>query len=302
MSSFKLMSITRTEIQIEALSNTTYTEIAALLYGQSGLDLRTGKKELVSSRLAKLLKQKKCPSFEHYLKILKADGTGESLAAMIDALTTNHTAFLRERQHFDFLAERAPHLFASRKKLEVWSAASATGEEVYTLLMVLIEALKLPFPSAQTESWLRVLGTDISTTALENAKAGIYPEEKLGPLPIEWKKKYFLKGKGIAEGKVRIKPELCKMAKFSQVNLIKELFSVKLYPVIFCRNVMIYFDKATQRQVVKSLVKCLEPEGFFMTGHAESIAGLHSGLTYVAPALYQNRGRSIPINPRTGAH
>ncbi len=295
------------EIQIEALSDKTYKEIAQLTYGQCGVDLRTGKKELVSSRLTRVLKQSDCSSFEHYLDILKSDKTGRSLTAMIDALTTNHTSFLREQQHFDFLAAQAPKLFSSRKKLEIWSAASATGEEVYTLLMVLIEALKLPFPSAQTESWLTLWGTDISTNALEKAKVGIYPEVKLDPLPIEWKRKYFLKGKGIAEGTVRIRPELCRMAKFSQLNLIEVLPSEKLYPVIFCRNVMIYFDKTTQQQVVKSLVNCLEPEGFLMTGHAESITGFHAGLTYVEPALYQYRGlcqtkRSNKIDQTTGAH
>ena len=293
-------------MSLTSLSDTTYQEIAELTYDQCGVDLRTGKKELVRSRLARVLKQSDCSSFEHYLKILQADTTGRSLTAMIDALTTNHTSFLRERQHFDFLAAQAPTLFSSRKNLEIWSAASATGEEVYTLLMVLIEALKLPFPSVKTEDWLTLLGTDISTTVLEKAKAGIYPEEKLDPLPSEWKRKYFLKGKGIAEGTVKIRPELCRMAKFSQLNLIDALPSEKLYPVIFCRNVMIYFDKSTRQKVVKSLVSCLEPEGFFMTGHAESIAGLDVGLTHVAPALYQNRSlgqikRSTKIDQTKGA-
>ena len=301
-----LTSTARVEIQGGALSDTIYQEIAELTYGQCGVDLRIGKKELVSSRLARVLKQSDCSSFEQYLKILKADTTGRFLTAMIDALTTNHTSFLRERQHFDFLAAQAPRLFSSRKNLEIWSAASATGEEVYTLLMVLIEALKLPFPSAKTEGWLTLLGTDISTTVLEKAKAGIYQEEKLDPLPSEWKRKYFLKGKGIAEGTVRIRPELCRMAKFSQLNLIEALPSEKLYPVIFCRNVMIYFDKSTRQKVVQSLVSCLEPKGFFMTGHAESISGLDVGLTHVAPALYQNRGlgqikRSTKIDQTKGA-
>lgn len=280
------------------ISEPLYAEIAELTYKQCGVDLRIGKRELVSARLAKKAQEMECDSLECYYRTVKSDHSGKMLIAMLDALTTNHTAFLRERQHFDYLAQRASSLFMGRQSLRIWSAAAATGEEVYTLLMVLIEALQLPFPSAHTESCLKVVGTDISTKALEVADAGIYCAEKMDPLPLNWQKKYFLRGKASATGMFRVRPELRRMACFSRLNLIEPIPSHQLYPVIFCRNAMIYFDQETKRRVVKSLISCLEPKGLLMIGHAESLTGVSNELTYLHPALYQNREQlsTVPLN------
>ena len=278
-----------------------YREIAILAYEGFGLDLRQGKRELVSSRLSRKVKETSCGSYQEYFDLVKADKTGQYFLSMIDALTTNHTSFLREKTHFDFLAKHAQALLANRDQLCVWSAASATGEEVYTILMVLIEALQLPFPNFQAEARVQVKGTDISMKALNWAKAGIYSQDKLLPLPTDWRAKYFLKGRGRAEGMAQVKPQLKKMAAFEPFNLIEPRSMEMKYPVIFCRNVMIYFDKTTQERVTANLIDSLEPCGFLMIGHAESISGMTDSLTRVAPALYQKKGdaKSLSQSPRT---
>ena len=267
-----------------------YREIANLAYARFGLDLRHGKRELVSSRLSRKVKETNCGSYQEYFDLVKADETGQYFFSMIDALTTNHTAFLRERAHFDFLAKQAQALLANRDKLCVWSAASATGEEVYTILMVLIEALHLPFPDVQTGGRVQVKGTDISRKALTSAKAGIYTQDKLLPLPNDWKSKYFLRGRGRAEGMAQVKPQLKQMATFEVFNLVSPNSGANKYPVIFCRNVMIYFDKENQERVIASLVDSLEPGGFLIIGHAENISGMTDSLTRIAPAVYQKTG------------
>ena len=266
-----------------------YKEIANLTYERFGLDLRQGKRELVSSRLLRKVKEARCESYQEYFDFIQADVTGQSFLSMIDALTTNHTAFLREKSHFDFLSKHAPALFANRNQLRIWSAASATGEEVYTLLMVLIEALNLPFPNARLESKLTVRGTDISMKALNSAKAGVYSQDKLIPLPSDWRAKYFLNGRGRAQGMVQVKPQLREMAQFESFNLIRPGSAEEKYPVIFCRNVMIYFDRATQERVTATLARSLEPGGFLMIGHAENICGMEDSLLRIAPALYQKK-------------
>lgn len=266
-----------------------YREIASLAYEKFGLDLRRGKRELVSARLSRKVKESRSASYQEYFDLVKADATGQSFLYMIDALTTNHTSFLREKTHFDFLSKHAPAIFADRDRICVWSAASATGEEVYTILMILIEALHLPFPNPQTLSRLKVRGTDISIKALNEAKAAIYPQDKLAPLPEDWKTKYFLKGRGKAEGMAQVKPQLKQMAEFESFNLIKPSSPTMKYPIIFCRNVMIYFDKSTQERVTATLVDNLEAGGFLMIGHAENISGMDDSLTRIAPALYQKK-------------
>ena len=273
-----------------------YKEIANLTYERFGLDLRHGKRELVSSRLLRKVREARCESYQEYFDLVQADAKGQSFLLMIESLTTNHTAFLREKSHFDFLAKHAPALFANRDQLRIWSAASATGEEVYTILMVLIEALNLPFPNARLESRLTVRGTDISMKALNSAKTGIYSEDKVTPLPGEWRAKYFLKGRGRAHGMVQVKPQLREMAQFESFNLIRPGSVEMKYPVIFCRNVMIYFDKATQERVTATLASSLEPGGFLVIGHAENISGMEDSLLRIAPALYQKKADSSREN------
>jgi chemotaxis protein methyltransferase CheR len=280
------------------LSDQLYQEIADLVYARSGLDLRKGKKELISSRLSKRVKDTADDSFQTYFNSVKADGTGASLLSLIDALTTNHTAFLRERSHFDFLSKQAPKLFANRDRVHIWCAASATGEEVYTILMVLLEALQLDFPSMRSGPSIKVLGTDISSTALSACATGVYSLQKLDPVPDSWKSKYFLKGTGRFEGMAQVKPQLRKMAAFSPFNLVEPQKHGEAFPVIFCRNVMIYFDKPTQEKVVSMLVDNLESEGHLMIGHAENLTGMDQTLSRLAPALYQKRVMTSSVHAK----
>ena len=271
-----------------------YKKIAAIAYAQFGVDLRSGRLELVRSRLAKLLRLQGFSNFSEYLEAVAADKCGKSLIEMMDALTTNHTSFYREKEHFAFLVEKILPQLAARPKISIWSAAAATGEEIYTILIVLIEALKLPFPSPCTEDRIEVRGTDISTRALETARSGVYSDERTDQLPISWRK-YFKKGTAAQAGKVMVRPELRRMAKFERWNLMETPNYNQKYPIIFCRNVLIYFDQPTQEKVVARLQCCLEPNGYLFIGHSETLNGVPNGLKYVGPSIYQLVGAACGV-------
>jgi chemotaxis protein methyltransferase CheR len=171
---------------------------------------------------------------------------------------------------------------SSRPQIEIWCAAAATGEEPYTLAITMLETL-----GAQAAPRCRVLATDISNRALAKARQGIYPAERLKGVPQKWFSKYWLKGQGDHAGDCKVKPEVGKLVEFRHLNLIEAFEHPRAYPVIFCRNVMIYFNKATQARVVKRLTKFLEPGGYLFVGHSESLTGFEHGLEFAGPALYR---------------
>jgi chemotaxis protein methyltransferase CheR len=261
-----------------ALAPHEFDQIRQLAYRSFGLDLKSGKEELVCARLRKLVRDGGFQSFDGYYRSVLADTTGESLAAMIDALATNHTSFLREPDHFDFLRRDVLPALASRRSVEAWSAACSTGEEVWTLAIVLSDALG-------GRSHL-VTGTDISKRALAFAERAIYPRERCQGLPAEWLARHF-----VAQGRPpeawRISPTLRSSANFRRVNLVESYPWRQQYPVIFCRNVMIYFDQPTQERVIAQLSDCLEPGGYLFVGHAESLSRVSHKLEYVRPAVYR---------------
>ena len=247
-----------------------------------GLDLKPGKEELVAARLRRLVHSAGFRTFFEYYRHVTRDSTGEALADMIDALATNHTSFLRESDHFDFLRGEVAALLAPRREIEVWCAACATGEEVWTLAFVLNDL----FPSHR----IQITGSDISNKALRFAQAAIYPAERCGPLPPEWLAQYFVDDPA-APGMRRVHPRIRAQANFRRINLIEPFPCGRLYPVIFCRNVMIYFDSLTQAAVVNHLANCLEPGGYLFVGHAESLARIAHRLEYVRPAVYRKPHR-----------
>lgn len=257
-----------------------FDDIRRLARSAFGLDLKPGKEELVSARLRRLVRDGGFGSFHEYCRGVAEDRTGASLAAMIDALATNHTSFLREPEHFDFLRRELAPALAHRPLVEVWSAACATGEEVWTLACVLDEALG----SRPT----RIIGTDISTRALRAASDAVYSADRCGDLPEAWRGRYFA-----AEGRPsawRVVPRIRQRARFARLNLTVPYARAVAFPVIFCRNVMIYFDRETQDKVVKQLAACLEPGGYLFVGHAESLVRNAHGLEYVRPAVYRKSG------------
>jgi chemotaxis protein methyltransferase CheR len=201
---------------------------------------------------------------------------------MIDALATNHTAFLREPDHFTFLREQVLPPFSNRASLEIWSAACSTGEEVWTLAMVLNEAM----PSRR----ISITATDISNKALDSAQAGEYPLDRCQGIPAAWLSRYFVPGSGPAKT-YRVAPRIRAQAGFRRINLVEPFSWPHPFPVIFCRNVMIYFDRQTQEQLVGRLAASLEPGGYLFVGHAESLTRISHSLDYVRPAVYRKPGK-----------
>jgi chemotaxis protein methyltransferase CheR len=270
-----------------ALPGPVFDRICKLVHDRAGIELHDGKEALVASRLGKKVRQAGCASYEEYLKGVEGDRTGESLIALIDALTTNYTSFLRESSHFDFLKKILPAI-ESRASIEIWCAAAATGEEPYTLAITMLEALGMG-----AQSRCRVVATDISTQALTAARRGVYPAERLKDIPQAWFSKYWLKGEGEYAGMCKVKPEVARMVEFRRLNLIEQFTHRGMYPVVFCRNVMIYFSKATQERVVARMASFLEPGGYLFVGHSESLTGIAHSLEAVGPAVYRK--------PRAGA-
>jgi len=259
-----------------------FARIRQLAYDTFGLDLRAGKETLVSARLGKQIRNSGCRSFDEYYRHVVADSTGESLVNLIDALTTNHTSFFRESAHFDFVRKTCLPEWKNRPSIGVWSAACSSGEEPYSIAMCLLEELGQVAPGR-----VRILATDISTRVLAAAERGIYPAERFAGLSATQLRSYWLRGEGDWAGRYRAKKEMRALIEFRRLNLLDPVSQIGRFALIFCRNVMIYFDRPTQQRVVEHLTDCLEPGGYLLTGHAESLTGIEHGLRYVQPAVYR---------------
>jgi chemotaxis protein methyltransferase CheR len=266
---------------VRPLGQREFDQIRELAYRTFGLDLKPGKEELVSARLQRLLRSGGFRSYQDYHRHVLGDSTGESLMALIDALATNHTSFLREADHFDFLRATVLPALANRGSMDIWSAACSTGEEIWTLACILRDVL----PASR----IRLVGTDISRKALAQAERAVYPPERLTGLSPAWIKGYFVP-EGSPPKSYRVKPDIRSLAVFERKNLIEPITWSKQFPVIFCRNVMIYFDRATQQRVISNLARSLEPGGYLFVGHAESFTGIDHRLEYVRPAIYRQPG------------
>jgi chemotaxis protein methyltransferase CheR len=260
-----------------------FEQIRQLAHRTFGLDLKSGKEELVSARLRKLVRSGGFGSFHDYYRSIVQDRTGKSLLAMIDALATNHTSFLREPDHFQFLRDQVVPGLGARDPIEIWSAACSTGEEVWTLAMVLAEAL----PNRR----IRISASDISNKALGFAQRAVYPVERCHGVSAAWLSRYFA-----AEGRppvsYQVAPALRAQVEFRRVNLVESYCWPHAFPVIFCRNVMIYFDRETQERVIAGLTQHLEPGGYLFVGHAESLTRVSHSLEYVKPAVYRKPGKT----------
>jgi chemotaxis protein methyltransferase CheR len=262
-----------------ALQEREFEQFRKLAYEKFGLNLTGAKQDLVATRLGKKLRELKLPSFRAYYDLVVSDKTGESLVAMIDALSTNHTLFLREAAHFDYLRQVLLPALRKRSRIEVWSAPCSTGEEPYSIAMVLFDELGIP-----PRPPVLIRAVDISTKALTTARAGVYPAGRLAGLSPQQIKRYF---RETEPGRFSIVPELRRVVEFERANLIEPLTDTRLYPLIFCRNMMIYFDKVTQEKVVQQLARRLEPGGHLFIGHSESLMGAHHPLEYIKPAIYR---------------
>ena len=267
-----------------------FDQIRQMVYEFCGVDLH-GKQMLVGTRLAKKVQQLGFPSFEAYCTEVKRNPSGELFTSMIDTLTTNHTSFFREEAHFTFLRDVILPGLSSTAKLSIWSSACSTGEEPYTIAFSLIDAL-----GDEAFSRVSILATDISTRVLEQAQRGIYPssnlQQQLSPTVL---RRCLLRGVGQYENHCMVKPEVRAMVNFGQFNLLDDCSSVGPFEVIFCRNVMIYFDRPTQQNVVNKLAARLAPGGYLLIGHSESLNGIEHPLLYVRPATYRKSGSARAV-------
>jgi chemotaxis protein methyltransferase CheR len=256
----------------------------------AGLDLRGGKEQLVETRLSRILREASLTSFDDYCDAVATDATGHSLARMIEALTTNHTSFLREPAHFDFLRTRV--LPERREGLSVWSAGCSTGEEPYTIASAL---LAHSWGANQNRS-IRVVATDISQRCLAWARAGRYSADRVRALPHAWVSSYFEPGAGEWGGWFQVRPEVRAVLDIRRHNLLDRPPPAFHFDVIFCRNVMIYMGRSAQERIATALAACLKPGGYLFVGHAESLRSISHGLAYVQPSIYQKA--SSPIATR----
>ena len=267
-----------------SLTQKEFATVSALAREQFGVELGEGKEQLVAARLGKLMRHLGFSNFRAYYDHVQSDRTGEALGQLIDALTTNHTSFFREQAHFDFLLQRVFPQWDDPNPMRIWSAASASGEESYTIALIARE-----FFGAQSTRLPRILGSDISRRALETARRGIYPSDRLEGVLSPWLRKHLLRGQGRWNGWYRMHPEILSMIEFRRINLIEPFPNLGRFAVIFCRNVMIYFSRHTQEQLVNRLAACLEPGGYLFVGHSESLTGMQHGLQHVQPAIYRKR-------------
>ena len=262
------------------ITNAEFAQFQKLIYDIAGISMSDQKKVLLVGRLGRRLKHYKLNTYTEYLRLIKSHAHPGEEQIMVDLLTTNETYFFREQAHFDFLTEHILPRHPAGRSFDVWSAASSTGEEIYTIGFVLADKLGLNAP------WT-ITGSDISSRVLETAQRGQYWLDRTRGLPERCLKKYCLKGVRSQEGSFMICPEIKTRTNFMQVNLNKDLPDVGKFHVIFLRNVMIYFDAETKKQVVNRLVKKLHPGGYFIIGHSESITGMCDQLKQIKPTIYQ---------------
>lgn len=271
-----------------AIESSQYEFIRQLVYDRSRINLGPDRKELVCSRLRKRLRALSLDTIEEYCDLLRSSEGNQEVAGLLDVISTNVTDFFREAKHFDFLETTAlPQWLDKRQrpgdKFMVWSAACSSGEEPFTIAVVLAEF----FRKSPGGGW-GILGTDISGRMLEQAEQSVYREERVKVPNKELLPRYFQRGVGAWEGHLRVKSCLRDNVEFRRFNLTQWPYQgVGTFNAIFCRNVMIYFDRATQEQLILHLAQHLAPGGHLFVGHSESLIGVHHGLKTVQPSVYQ---------------
>jgi len=281
------MSENKFEIKKIALSDEEFTKLRDLVYKISGISLSETKRELVISRFSRRLKALRLKSFSDYHNLLISPSGFTEVQNFINSITTNKTDFFREAHHFDFLVSKIIPMLISKKKrvVKIWSAACSTGEEPYTIAMVMakhfVEKYDIP---------VKILATDIDTNVLTVASKGVYDSSIISVLPEEYMKKYFLRGKDDSSGLYKVKENIRKMVTFKQLNFVATEYPITTtFDVIFCRNVIIYFNPETKRRVVNKLYRYLNPGGYIMMGHSETLFDMVDGLVYLKNTVYQKK-------------
>ncbi|MBL6749034.1 MAG: chemotaxis protein CheR [Nevskia sp.] len=262
-----------------------FERVRALIHRRAGIALAPGKQDMVYSRLVRRLRHHGLRSFAEYLDLLERDG-GDEWEAFTNALTTNLTDFFREAHHFDALRGLLGAQPASAR-LQIWSAAASTGEEPYSIAMTAVEHF------GGFHAPVAVLATDIDTQVLDTARRGVYPAERLAKLGDERRRRFFLRGTGPNEGYCRVRDELRRLVEFRPLNLLDARWDLRgPFAAVFCRNVMIYFDKATQRAIVEKILPLLAPGGLFFAGHSESFLHAADLLKSCGRTTYRRAGEA----------
>ena len=276
-------------VEANDLTQKDYDLFRKLIYNESGINLGSEKIQLLRSRLGKLLRGSACESFRSYYDTVVADTTGAELSRLLDAVSTNTTHLFRENVHFEFLKTLITQWTedkawcAKNRELRIWSAGCSSGEEPYSLAMVVHDCLQ-KHPGIKG----RILATDISTQVLGRAMRGQFVPERAQSVPAAYRNRYLQKMKSGSQVVLQAAPDIRKLIKFSRFNLMTPTFPFRLgFHVIFCRNVMIYFDQVTQEGLVNRYAKSLTPGGHLFIGHSESLNGINQPLTYVEPTIYR---------------
>jgi chemotaxis protein methyltransferase CheR len=280
---------TRASRDRSSISSALFRKFQSLIYEESGIWLGDHKHALLTGRLGKRLRLLGLESMQEYFQLVTHPDQQHERAVMIDCITTNQTHFFREPRHFEFLAQqvfprwqRETSTGARAQHLRVWSAGCSTGEEPYSLAMLLLKH----FPPEQ--GWeLEVLATDICTRVLERARSAVYPLEKAEEIPPEFLRAYMLKGRGEQKGVMMVNPNLHRVVRFARVNLHADSYPILgTFDLIFCRNVLIYFDQKSKEKVIAGILRHLSPSGLVVVGHSEHLGSISPHLKTVAPTIY----------------
>lgn len=272
------------------LSEDEFAFICDFVFKQTGIVLNEGKREMVYRRFSRIVRERKLPSFKAYYELLKSNPDQE-MSYFINAITTNLTSFFRENHHFDYLInQELPRLLKTKrqtKHLRIWSCASSTGEEPYSIAISVVEAMNSELPAWDA----KILATDIDTNVLAHGKNGIYDIKRIEGINPDYKGKYFHRGTNDNQNKIKVDNKLKKLLTFKSLNLLHEWPMKRKFDIIFCRNVIIYFNKATQQELFHRYYDILEPGGLLILGHSESLGK--------AQRYFENVGRTIfrkPLN------
>jgi chemotaxis protein methyltransferase CheR len=272
----------------QVISSSDFTRLRRLIYDETGITLSTAKQTMLEGRIRRRLKALAIESYREYCGYLFSEGgREEELVHLIDAVTTNKTDFFREPRHFDFLLSRAvpAHVaeIGNRRPFLVWSAGCSSGEEPYTLAMVLSE-----YGRMHAGFSFRILATDVSTSVLEKAVRGVYSTDAVRPVGQELRTRYLMRGRERDCARVRVVPELRRLIEFRRLNFMDAEYGIEdQFDAVFCRNVIIYFDRPTQQGILGKITRCLRPGGHLFMGHSETLHQLDLPVAPVAPALYR---------------
>lgn len=274
------MSIWEGDVQ-SSVQRRDFALVAGLMKEHFGIALTPSKDKLVAARLLKETRELKLDSVNDYVEYLLHDSSGVRLSEMADALTTNCTSFFREAEHFRILSDAVGRVFPKVDNLRLWSAGCSSGEEPYSMAFTL---LGLESPPRFT-----ILASDISRRALQAAERAVYSKQQVATVEPQRLRKFFQRGRGDCEGLYKVKPPVQQTVDLRRINLAEATFPVGPFHFIFCRNVMIYFDREMKQQLLRRFASCLEPGGYLFTGHSEGFAGISHDFEYVMPAVYRVR-------------